>query len=133
MIGCLRTRVVSASSQSLRFILSLRMNKSFITSRPGSISSCLCAGVVEIYGAVWISTSWSTMRCIMVALACCIRDWSSTHPKCCSKVLTLLVRLKSPVTKTAALLFTDSILDIWTWLMDPILLQYSSCVGTRDL
>ena len=27
---------VSASSQSLRFILSLRMNSSFITSRPGS-------------------------------------------------------------------------------------------------
>ena len=28
---------VSASSQSLRFILSLRMNSSFITSRPGQI------------------------------------------------------------------------------------------------
>ena len=44
MIGCLRTHVrkqpiialyVSASSQSLRFILSLRMNSSFKTSRPG--------------------------------------------------------------------------------------------------
>ena len=33
MIGCLRT--LSASNQSLRFILSLRMSSSFITSRSG--------------------------------------------------------------------------------------------------
>ena len=31
----------SASSQSLRFILSLRMNSSFITSRPDLDSNCL--------------------------------------------------------------------------------------------
>ena len=40
---------VSASSQSLRFILSLRMNSSFITSRPCFVIQCLVFFLVLIW------------------------------------------------------------------------------------
>ena len=70
MIGCLRTRVrkqpiialyfeLSASSQSLRFILSLRMNSSSTTSGPGN-STTAChrrthGSVRKIHGTVTLT------------------------------------------------------------------------------
>ena len=47
MIGCLRTLVLSASSQSLHFILSLRLYSRFITSRPLPPRSKLFSKVIN--------------------------------------------------------------------------------------
>ena len=51
---------VSASSQSLRFILSLRLNSNFLTSRPGNVTITLCRpahGIVRKRQRT-ITTTW---------------------------------------------------------------------------